>query len=113
MLPPTRKLQYVAGTGSVFGCHHKSSSPVPDPEEQRTAAVSEHGYKSGHSAWLQEQLPFLWPIVALSQKGSLLTVRADGQETAERWKLPPSRGAAVTQTVSMQPRQTSSRGNSL
>lgn len=88
MLPPTRKLQYVAGIGNVFGCqHHRSSSPVPAPEEQRTAAVPEHGHKSGHDVWLQEQLSFLWSIAAVSQKGSLLTARADGQETAERWKL--------------------------
>lgn len=52
---------------------------------QRTAAVSEHGHESGQDIWLQAQLSFFWPITAHSQKGSLLTTCADGQETAE-WK---------------------------
>lgn len=107
MLPPERKPQSLARTGGIatrFWC-------------QRHRGVNLVSEKSGEDPWLQAQLSFLSPITEISQKGSLLTTRADGQETAERKgileTLAPHRGAAVTQKPSTWPRQTPSQGNGL
>lgn len=89
-LPPEGKLSPWPGPVLLQRLFGVSIRGAATPFLTLNSSRQEHGHKSGEDAWLQAQLSFLSPITEISQKGSLLTACADGQEKPsgrDSWKL--------------------------